>query len=124
MLSELQRTTTLPAGFGGKPEPWVADLQPRPDGRFVYASERSSSAISTFRVDSVPSLLQALGQTPTEKTPRGFAMDSSGRFLIAAGRDSNAVSPYAINAVSGALAAPRHVVVGKNSNRVEIVDLP
>ena len=121
-LSELQRTTTLPAGFGGKP--WAADLHLRPDGRFLYASERSSSTITTFRVDAATGLLQPLGQTPTEKTPRGFAIDSTGAFLIAAGQDSNAVSLHTIDAASGALGAPRHVAVGKNPNWVEIVDLP
>jgi len=121
-LRELQRTTTLPAGFGGKP--WAADLHLSPDGRFLYASERSSSTISTFRVDPVSGLLQPLGQTPTEKTPRGFAIDPSGAFLIAAGQDSNAVSLHAIDAGSGALGAPKRLAVGKNPNWVEIVDLP
>ena len=121
-LTELQRTTTLPSGFAGKP--WAADLHLRPDGRFLYASERSSSTITTYRVDSVTGLLQPLGQTPTEKTPRGFAIDSSGAFLIAAGQDSNGVSLYTIDPASGALGAPRHLAVGKNPNWVEIVDLP
>ncbi len=121
-LAELQRTTTLPAGFDGKP--WAADLHLTPDGRFLYASERSSSTISTFRVDAATGLLQALGQTPTEKTPRAFAIDSSGAFLIAAGQDSNAVSLRTIDAGSGALGAPKRVAVGKNPNWVEIVDLP
>jgi 6-phosphogluconolactonase len=121
-LRELQRTTTLPPGFTGKP--WAADLHLSPDGRFLYASERRSSTISGFRVDPATGLLQPLGQTPTEQTPRGFAIDSSGAFLIVAGQDSNSVSLHAIDAGSGALGAPRRVAVGKNPNWVEIVDLP
>ena len=121
-LRELQRTTTLPAGFTGKP--WAADLHLSPDGRFLYASERSSSMISTFRVDPGTGLLQALGQTPTEKTPRGFAIDPSGAFLIAAGQDSNSVSVHPIDPVSGALGAPSRTAVGRNPNWVEIVELP
>jgi 6-phosphogluconolactonase len=122
VLSELQRTTTLPAGFAGKP--WAADLHLSPDGRFLYASERTSSTISTYRVDASTGLLQPLGQTPTEKTPRGFAIDSSGRFLIAAGQESGSVSLHAIDPASGALGVPKRVSVGKNPNWVEIVDLP
>lgn len=121
-LRELQRTTTLPAGFAGKP--WAADLHLSPDGRFLYASERTSSTISTFRVDPATGLLQPLGQTPTEKTPRGFAIDPSGAFLIAAGQESNSVSVHAIDAASGALGTPNRLAVGKNPNWVEIVDLP
>jgi len=121
-LRELQRTTTLPAGFTGKP--WAADLHLSPDGRHLYASERTSSTLSTFTVDAATGLLQALGQTPTEKTPRSFAIDSSGRFLIAAGQDSHSVSLHPIDAATGMPGAPTRVPVGKNPNWVEIVDLP
>lgn len=121
-LRELQRSTTLPAGFTGKP--WAADLHLTPDGRYLYASERTSSTISAYRVDPATGLLQPLGQTATEKTPRGFAIDSTGRFLLAAGQDSNSVSVHAIDAASGALGAPQRVPVGKNPNWIEIVDLP
>jgi 6-phosphogluconolactonase len=120
-LRPLQRTTTLPAGFGGKP--WAADLHLSPDGRFLYASERTSSTISTFRVDPATGLLQPLGQTPTEKTPRGFAIDPSGAFLIVAGQGSNSVSVHAIGA-AGELGEPMRMAVGANPNWVEIVDLP
>ncbi|MEO8121690.1 MAG: beta-propeller fold lactonase family protein, partial [Rhodoferax sp.] len=121
-LRELQRTTTLPAGFTGKP--WAADLHLSPDGRHLYASERTSSTLSTFTVDAATGLLQALGQTPTEKTPRSFAIDSSGRFLIAAGQESHSVSLHPIDAATGMPGTPTRVPVGKNPNWVEIVDLP
>jgi 6-phosphogluconolactonase len=121
-LREIQRTTTLPTGFAGKP--WAADLHLTPDGRFLYASERSSSTISAYRVDPASGRLQPLGQTPTEKTPRGFAIDSTGTFLVAAGQDSNSVSLHPIDPATGALGAGRRVAVGKNPNWVEIVDLP
>lgn len=121
-LKLAQSTTTLPAGFFGKP--WAADLHLTPDGRFLYASERTSSTISSFQVDASTGQLQPLGQTPTEKTPRGFAIDSSGRYLIAAGQESNHVALYAIDAATGALGAPQRLAVGKNPNWIEIVDLP
>ncbi len=121
-LKLLQSTTTLPAGFAGKP--WAADLHLTPDGRYLYASERTSSTLSAFRVDPSTGLLQPLGQTPTEKTPRGFAIDPSGRYLIAAGQESHSVSVYAIDANTGALGTPKRLPVGKNPNWIEIVDLP
>ena len=121
-LKELQRTTTLPAGFTGKP--WAADLHLTPDGKFLYASERTSSTISAFRVAADTGLLQPLGNTPTEASPRGFAIDSSGRFLVAAGQESHSVSVHPIDPATGALGAPARLAVGKNPNWVEIVDLP
>jgi 6-phosphogluconolactonase len=121
-LKLLQTRTTLPAGFTGKP--WAADLHLTPDGRYLYASERTSSTLSAFRVDATTGLLEPLGQTPTEKTPRGFAIDAAGRYLIAAGQDSHSVSVHAIDAATGALAAPNRLPVGKNPNWIEIVEMP
>ena len=112
----------LPAGFTGKP--WAADLHLTPDGRYLYASERSSSTLSGFKVDAATGRLQPLGQTPTEKTPRGFAIDPSGRFLIAVGQESHSASVHPIDAVSGALGTPQRLPLGKNPNWVEIVELP
>jgi 6-phosphogluconolactonase len=121
-LRELQRTTTLPEGFAGKP--WAADLHLSPDGRQLYASERTSSTIARFKVDAETGRLEPAGSTPTEKTPRGFAIDSSGRFLIAAGQESHSVSVHPIDPRTGALGEAMRLPVGKNPNWVEIVDLP
>ncbi|MDB5893103.1 MAG: 6-phosphogluconolactonase [Rhodoferax sp.] len=121
-LKLLQSSTALPAGFTGNP--WAADLHLTPDGRFLYASERTSSTISGFRVDAASGLLQPLGQTPTEKTPRGFAIDPSGRYLISTGQESHSVSVHPIDPDTGALGSPKRLALGKNPNWVEVVDLP
>lgn len=121
-LRHLQRASALPAGFNGKP--WAADLRLSPDGRFLYASERSSSTIAWFRVDANTGLVQPAGHAATEKTPRGFALDSSGRFLVAAGQESHAVALYPLDPTTGALGEPQRLSVGKNPNWVEIVELP
>ena len=117
-----QSTTALPPGFTGKP--WAADLHLTPDGRFLYASERTSSTLAAFKVDAATGQLQPIGHTPTEKTPRGFAIDPSGRYLIAAGQESHGISLYAIDSATGALGKPSRMDVGKNPNWIEIVDAP
>ncbi|HEY9065816.1 MAG TPA: beta-propeller fold lactonase family protein, partial [Burkholderiaceae bacterium] len=91
---------------------------------FLYASERRSSTLAIYKVDAASGQLALVGHTPTEKTPRGFAIDPSGRYLIAAGQDSNGVTVYAIDATSGALKPLGRTPLGKNPNWVEIVDLP
>ncbi|MEP7298839.1 MAG: beta-propeller fold lactonase family protein [Burkholderiales bacterium] len=121
-LREVQRTTALPPGFTGKP--WAADLHLAPDGRHLYASERTSSTITVYGVDAASGQLTTLSQAPSEKTPRGFAIDPKGRYLIAAGQESHAVAVYAIDKASGALSALQRYPVGKNPNWVEVVDLP
>src|SRR5207249_345217 len=61
---------------------WAADLHLSPNGRFLYASERTTSTIGTLRVDGANGKLIYLASTPTEKQPRGFNVDPSGRSII------------------------------------------
>jgi 6-phosphogluconolactonase len=122
-LRELQRSSALPDGFDGG-APWAADLHLTPDGHFLYASERRSNTLAAYRVDAASGRLELIGHVPTEKSPRGFAIDPSGRYLIAAGQESHAVAVYRIDAVSGALSALGRTPLGQNPNWVEIVALP
>jgi 6-phosphogluconolactonase len=100
---------------------WAADLHLTPNGRFLYASERTSATLGGFRVDGESGKLTFLGSTPTEKQPRGFAIDPSGRFLIASGELSDQVASYAIDAETGALKAIGRYPAGKGANWVEVV---
>ncbi|MET0334543.1 MAG: beta-propeller fold lactonase family protein [Rhizobacter sp.] len=121
-LRELQVTTALPPGFTGKP--WAADLHLSPDGRHLYASERTSSTLTHFKVDTATGKLETVGQVPTEKTPRGFAIDPKGQYLLATGQESHSVSVHAIDAATGSLSLLKRYPLGQNPNWVEIVDLP
>ena len=122
VLRELQVTTVLPPGFTGKP--WAAELRLSPDGRHLYASERTSSTLTTFQVDGVSGELKTLGQVPTEKTPRGFAIAPSGRYLLVAGQESHGVSVHAIDPANGSLSLLKRYPLGQNPNWVEIVQFP
>src|SRR3954470_8329652 len=100
---------------------WAADLHLTPDGRFLYASERTSSTLGAFRVDPSSGKLTFLGSTPTEKQPRGFNIDPTGRFVVVSGELSDTISSYAIDAESGALKPVGRYRTGKGANWVEIV---
>jgi 6-phosphogluconolactonase len=100
---------------------WAADIHLTPDERFLYISERTSSTLAGFRVDAATGKLAYLGSTPTEKQPRGFAIDPRGRFLVACGEQSPTISVYAIDQASGALRLLQKYPVGKGANWVEIV---
>jgi len=119
-MRHLQRSSVVPPGFAGKV--WAADLQISPDGRFLYGSERTSSTLTTFTIDAASGHLQVVGHTPTEKTPRGFAIDATGRFLVVAGQDSHAVSLHVIDSATGLPGAGQSQSAGQNPNWVEIVD--
>jgi 6-phosphogluconolactonase len=100
---------------------WASDLHVTPDGKFLYAAERTSSSIGAFSVDSATGKLTYLGSTPTEKQPRGFRIDPGGRFMIVTGEKSDTISAYAIDPSSGALKPTGKYPAGKGANWVEIV---
>ncbi|HXJ78552.1 MAG TPA: beta-propeller fold lactonase family protein [Candidatus Methylomirabilis sp.] len=100
---------------------WAADIHLTPDERFLYISERTSSSLSGFGVDKATGTLTYLSTTPTEKQPRGFAIDPTGRFLVASGEKSPTISVYAIDPANGALRLLRQYPTGKGANWVEIV---
>jgi 6-phosphogluconolactonase len=140
-LTEVSATSGLPAdtklgpgaprggvGAPGGPPPrntdndiWAADIHMTPNGKFLYMTERTSSSLGALSVDGATGKLTYLGSTPTEKQPRGFAIDPKGRFLIAAGEKSDTISVYAIDPSSGGLKLLQKYPVGKGANWVEIV---
>src|SRR5436190_22947681 len=62
-----------------------------------------------------------LRRTPTEKQPRGFAIDPTGRFVVVAGEKSDTLSSYAIDAENGTLKLIGRYPTGKGPNWVEIL---
>jgi 6-phosphogluconolactonase len=100
---------------------WASDLHITPNGRFLYAAERTSSTLAAFRVDTTSGKLTYLGSTPTEKQPRGFNIDPTGRFVVVSGELSDTISSYAIDAETGALKPIGRYPTGKGANWVEIV---
>lgn len=121
-LTAVDSTSVLPPGFTGKP--WTADLHLTPDGRFLYASERTSSTLAGFVVDGPTGKLTPLGHYPTEAQPRGFNIDPDGKYLLAVGQKSSGLTTHAIDPRTGALRKLSHLDVGADPNWVEIVALP
>jgi 6-phosphogluconolactonase len=122
---EIQRTTALPEGFNGKDKkPWAADIHITPDGRFLYASERTTNTLTAYKVDPTSGKLTTIGSVPTEKQPRGFNIDPTGRYLAAVGELSDGMTVYAIDQTSGALSKLKSYATGKKPNWVEFLSLP
>nr|WP_073426696.1 MULTISPECIES: beta-propeller fold lactonase family protein [Paraburkholderia] len=119
-VKAIQTISILPLDFSGD-KPWGADIHLTPDGRFLYASERTSSTLAAYKVDTASGKLTRIGTYPTEKQPRGFNIDPSGRYLLAAGQLSTSLSAYRIDRKSGALSAIGQYPVGKGANWIEIV---
>ncbi|MDQ0678338.1 6-phosphogluconolactonase [Arthrobacter pascens] len=82
---------------------WSAELQVNPDGRFLYATERTSSTIAVLAHDIPTQSLTLRATVKTEEQPRGMAIDPTGKFLLVCGEISNRISIYRINRASGLL---------------------
>jgi 6-phosphogluconolactonase len=133
LLTQVSEASALPAGSTlkpGAPRPspgrdvsgdvWASDLHLTPDGKFLYAAERTSSTINGFSVDGASGKLTLLGATPTEKQPRGFRIDPTGKYMVVTGELSQTISVYALG-TDGALKLLSQYPTGKGSNWVEIV---
>jgi 6-phosphogluconolactonase len=119
LKKETQVTSALPQGFSGKP--WAADIHLTPDGKYLYASERTTSTLAAFSVDPKTGALTSIDSYPTEKQPRAFNIDPSGRYLLAVGQLSNSLTTYSIEKKTGKLTKLKEYPMGKNPNWVEIV---
>jgi 6-phosphogluconolactonase len=118
-LRELQVVEARPAGFTGDPK--AADLHSTPDGRFLYASIRNTSALAAFAVDATTGSLTPAGHFDAPRQPRGFNIDPSGRYLLCAGQLSHTLAVYEIGESTGALTKLSEQPLGKGPNWVEVV---
>jgi 6-phosphogluconolactonase len=110
-LKPIQTLSTLPADFKGKNT--TAEVKVHPTGKFVWVSNRGHDSLAGFAIDKAGKLT-ALGQTPTEKTPRSFEIDPDGRYLFAAGEGSGKLAVYRVNEDNGTLTPLHTYDVGKS----------
>jgi 6-phosphogluconolactonase len=111
-LTPSQTISTLPDDFRGKNT--TADVKVHPGGQFVWVSNRGHDSLAGYRFDESKGKLTALGQTPTEKTPRSFEIDPSGKYLFAAGEGSGKLAAYKIDQTTGKLEHIETYGVGKS----------
>lgn len=119
MKKEVQVASSLPKGFDGKP--WAADIHVTPNGKFLYASERTSSTLAAFSVNAKTGMLTPIDSFATEKQPRSFAIDGASKILLAVGELSNSMTSYSIDQKTGKLTKLKEYPMGKKPNWVEIV---
>jgi 6-phosphogluconolactonase len=121
MGKEIQTISAMPKGSSVKP--WAADIHMTPNGKFLYASERTSSTLAGYAVDPAKGTLTLIDSFPTEKQPRAFAIDPTGKYLFAVGEVSHSLTTYSIDQKAGALTKLKEMPIGKKPNWIEIVTL-
>lgn len=110
-IEKVQTRDMMPADF--RDTRWAADIHITPDGRYLYACDRTASLITVFSVSDDGSTLTLEGFQPTETQPRGFNIDHSGKFVIAAGQKSHHISVYEIAGEQGLLQEKGRYAVGQ-----------
>ena len=106
---------------GARDKRWAAELRLTPDGRSMYASERSTSTLATFSLGEGGTQIESRGNVPTERQPRAFAIDPSGRFLFAVGQKSNRLSSYSIDPETGLVTKLNEYQVGADPCWIEVL---
>jgi 6-phosphogluconolactonase len=101
-LTHFQRIRTTPdsfKGFAGS-----ADIHIRPDGKFLYASNRGdANSLAVFAIGKDGKLENRQYISVMGKHPRNFVIDPTSRFLLVANRDTNNIVIFSIDPVSGLL---------------------
>jgi 6-phosphogluconolactonase len=122
LMGEVQVANALPASWKG--ERAAADIQITSNGKFLYASERGSNTLSSFRIEPRTGRLQKMEIWETEASPRSFALGLEDRLLVVAGQLSNRISVLQLDPKTGAGRLVQRLAVGPNPSWVEIVQLP
>jgi len=117
----VQSLNIMPTDFDGTC--WAADIHITPDGKFLYACDRTSSLISVLNVSEDGGQLTLTGHHATQKQPRGFNIDYKGQFVITAGQKSDAIEVTKIDQTTGALTTLKEYPVGKGPMWVSILDV-
>lgn len=95
-LRPVETLSTLPKDFKGNNT--TAEVKVHPSGKFVWVSNRGHDSLAGFAIDPKTGKLTALGQTPTEKTPRSFDIEPQGRYVFGAGEGSGKLVVYRVEA--------------------------
>jgi 6-phosphogluconolactonase (cycloisomerase 2 family) len=89
-----------------------ADIHISPDGRFLYASNRSrADGIAIFSIDPDDGTLTKAGYQLTGKHPRNFVITPDGKFLLVACQNDNKIEVFRIDAETGLLTDTRRDIL-------------
>ncbi len=105
------------------PRIWAADLRLSPDGKLLFMTERTTSSVSAFAVNSATGALSFLENYPVEeKQPRNIAFSPNGKWLLVTGEKADKVGVYAVGE-KGALKRASEAESGKGALWIEVLQV-
>ena len=69
---------------GRQVKAWAAEFSSTPDGKYLYASERTSTTLSGLKVDAATGQLTPVGSSRPRAAAR-LPVDPTGRYLLRSG---------------------------------------
>jgi 6-phosphogluconolactonase len=101
-LAQFQAVKTLADGFNDAST--AAEIVVRPDGRFVYVTNRGEDSIVVYAVGSGGELTFSQRVPSGGKVPRYFSLDPSNQWLVVANQEGGNVVVFSVDDRTGALA--------------------
>ena len=102
-LSQIQAVSMVPEGFAGPGH--GADIHVSADGKFLYASTRSTlNEIAVFSIDKKTGMLSLVAKQPSfGKSSRTFDIDPSGNWLLSTSQVTNEIIVFKRDQETGKL---------------------
>ena len=108
LTSIIQTASFHPAGFEGKKN--GSHVVVHPNGRTLYASNRSYQCITVFAIDQATGELTLISHRKTGERPRDFVFDPSGKFLLVTNQNGNTVMSFHVDPLNGDLRSTGHSI--------------
>jgi 6-phosphogluconolactonase len=81
-----------------------SELEVRPNGRFLYGSNRGHDSIAVFAIDPANGHLTPVEYVPSGgKTPRNFAFDPTAKWIVCTNHGSDNAVVFRVDATTGRL---------------------
>jgi 6-phosphogluconolactonase len=101
-LRQFQQVRTLPADFSAANT--AAEIAVRPDGKFLYVSNRGHDSIAVYAIDAGSGELTLRQRVPSRgKVPRFFTFDPTHQWLVVSNQESGNITVFSIDTASGEL---------------------
>lgn len=101
-LTQFQAVKTLADTF--KDASTAAEIAVRPDGKFLYATNRGEDSVVVYAIDAKTGELTLKQRVPSGgKVPRYFSFDPSGKWFIVSNQEGNTVVVFGVDAKTGEL---------------------
>jgi 6-phosphogluconolactonase len=106
-LTPLQSIPSLPPDFTGLK--WGAEVRVHPNGRFLYASNRTHDSLAVFALAPATGRLTLIEIVPCGgQNPRNFALSPDGQWLVCAHQDSHNLAVFRVDPQTGRLGLTAH----------------